>query len=168
MSEQGRLRRSIADEITAAAEREEIEANLAAVELEELTEQARIQRKRAAELGSECFSRLAKELEEAAESNPLIFVNQSYTDPKTLTMIVQWNGKRPRRICFAADRWTGQLQIWVLTDVHGREVPSKIGFMTSAMSNDPARSIDPLDPTAEEQLVESISWVWDPRGRELP
>jgi hypothetical protein len=66
MTDENAPRRPIAEEIAEAAEREEIDLNLAAIERQMLRDHAEALVKRAAELGSAIFNRLAGELQEAS------------------------------------------------------------------------------------------------------
>jgi hypothetical protein len=174
MQDGGEPLRSLADEIAAAAEQDEIETGFEATEKEVLRQQAQDTRKRAAELGAIYFSRLAGELQAAAAADLPILVSGSRDDADSPYMDVRWQGREPRKVRFAVHRSTGELQIWAFTDRQGRlTVRLGPGFRPEAL--DPIRdvglrvhSVDPLDPGAETELRESVSWVWAPGDRVEP
>jgi hypothetical protein len=80
MQDGGEPLRSLADEIAAAAEQDEIETGFEATEKEVRRQQAQDTRKPAAELGAIYFSRLAGELEAAATADLPILVSRSRDD----------------------------------------------------------------------------------------
>jgi hypothetical protein len=158
MTDENAPRRPIAEEIAEAAEREEIDLNLAAIERQMLRDHAEAVVKQAAELGSAIFNRLAGELQEASHGGSPILADRAYAERDKLAMEVRWQGRAKRQIRFTVVRSTGQLQVYALTDVEGHLL----------LATDPARVIDPLDPEAEDELVGSVSWVWDPGDRAWP
>jgi hypothetical protein len=89
MTDENAPRRPIAEEIAEAAEREEIDLNLAAIERQMLRDHAEALVKQAAELGSAIFNRLAGELQEASHGASPILADRAYAERDKLAMEVK-------------------------------------------------------------------------------
>src|SRR4029077_7004719 len=98
MKDGGEPLRSMADEIAAAAEQDEIEIGFEATEKEVLRQQAQDTRKRAAELGALCFSRGAGEPQHGAAAALPILVSGSGDDADSPYRDVRWQGREPRKV----------------------------------------------------------------------